>query len=625
MANITIQEVSQNYAYNIAASNYATVAMPITAAWGPAFEDPATMGISLDDMLDRSAFSYFPATQAGLESFNATYRGPAANYRQAQDYSYQTALTLLTAGYSVLVCRLSPGAHAAGSLTSTAGSEGSSGGSGGGGGGGTLVINAKYPGTFGNNLKVVISKIANRNAWSLITYALDASGTSTALENLTFTFEIDHSTDSIPHITEVASSYLVLTVTGTITDSDTFGTSAVTLMDGTDRAAFVDATTSLANAVSNATNRYTAVGYDDKADYIVALSALTPASVDQAKAQSLEYMEWLYTNAYQVYELLTDKLAYNPQRIISPGWDDQNISNINGAAAARLSDISPLHIKLMDVAYRSRCATALIDNPRSASKASMWNESADPTQTGYAQLLARYVPNNESNDTDVGLYATHSALCAPWAQYVYAGTSKMAIASPSFLVLMIERAMILNQSIQYEWALPTIRRQNLVIGPLAWAISKKTLDTWQTTNGVGINVITNIPDLGTVLWGNSTLIEVPPATYQALANKSTRYLVNALNNIVYRAGISITFQYNNDQAYSTFYAATTPILDTMKNVGAISDYYIRMATGLDLTGQVEANTVVGAIYLVVNGVVNDIQVDLIALPPNTDLTQYKAS
>ena len=189
-------------------------------------------------------------------------------------------------------------------------------------------------------------------------------------------------------------------------------------------------------------------------------------------------------------------------------------------------------------------------------------------------------------------------------------------------MLMIQRAMILNQASQYEWALPTNRKHNLDIGKLDYTISKKQLDEWQKIEGVGVNIITTIPDLGTTLWGNSTLFEVPPATYQALSNLSTRYLVNAIKDLVYRVGIQITFQYNNEQAYSSFYAGVTPLLDTMKNLGAIDDYLVKMASDVDGLDQVNANTVVGKIYLAVNGVVNDIVVDLIALPPGTDLSQF---
>ena len=200
----------------------------------------------------------------------------------------------------------------------------------------------------------------------------------------------------------------------------------------------------------------------------------------------------------------------------------------------------------------------------------------------------------------------------------------MSTASPSFQALMIQRAQILNQALQYEWALPTNRKHTLNLGKLAYNVPKRELDTWQSLEGVSVNVITDVPDLGTNVWGNSTLYEVPPAVYQALANLSTRLLVNAVEDVAYRCGISITFQYNNDQAYNKFYAGVTPILDTMKSVGAIDDYYVTMSADINGLDQVNANTIIGKIYLVINGVVNDIYIDLIALPPSVDLSTVRS-
>ena len=194
----------------------------------------------------------------------------------------------------------------------------------------------------------------------------------------------------------------------------------------------------------------------------------------------------------------------------------------------------------------------------------------------------------------------------------------MVQTSPSFLALMIQRAQILNQPIQYEWALPTNRKHNLRIGKLDWTVPKHLLDKWQSNEGVNINAITTLPDLGTNIWGNSTLFDTPPATYQALANLSTRLLVNAIEDVVYRVGLSITFQYNNDQAISKFYAGVSPILDTLKNVGAIEDYKIKMNPDIRGLDHVNVNTLIGKVYIKVFGVVNDIDVDLICLPPGAD-------
>ena len=161
MAQIVINEISANYSYNIGTNSFATVALPITASWGPAFMDPDTAGISLDVMLEETNWTRYPATQDGLEAFVGAYRGPSANYRIAKDYSYQMAMTLLTAGYDVLVCRLCPGTMAQATFTNEDG--------------GAFAVTAKYPGTFGNSLQVTLNKVANRNYWNLITYVLDAS------------------------------------------------------------------------------------------------------------------------------------------------------------------------------------------------------------------------------------------------------------------------------------------------------------------------------------------------------------------------------------------------------------------------------------------------------------------
>ena len=44
MANIVINEISQNYTYNIGNNSFATVALPITSCWGPGFFDYQALG-----------------------------------------------------------------------------------------------------------------------------------------------------------------------------------------------------------------------------------------------------------------------------------------------------------------------------------------------------------------------------------------------------------------------------------------------------------------------------------------------------------------------------------------------------------------------------------------------------
>lgn len=650
MAQIVVNEISQNYTYNIGKNTFATVALPITASWGPAYMEP-TDG-EFDEMLELTQWQRFSATQQGLETFVSTYRGPASNYRLVKDFSYQMAMTLLTAGYDVLTCRVCPGDKSEG--TFVFGEESAN---------ITFTAKAKYPGSFGDNIKIMLTPVQNRNYWNLVVYVVDNSGIQTAVENLIFVFNEENSTDSIPYIDEVESNFLTFETNGvkdtmrsdfTGIKPDTapgnpskyFGISEngiskwVRLYGGTDDNSSIsnsDAEKIRTDAYNLALTRYTGSKINDIAtgagysnavgengvpnfEYLKALKDMPVSDMTFLKTQY--HKEWCYSAAFLVYQLLKDKLNYNPQRIISPGWDDQDIHSIDDSDPQIISQVSPLHKIIMETAYYSRCATGMIDIPKSCSRKGVYNDSA--TTPGYAQLLSRVEVAVGGSDVNAILYNTHAALFAPWGQYKYVGTGKQNPASPSFIALLIQRAQILNQPLQYEWALPTNRKHNLKLGKFDYKVPKKLLDVWQKLEGVGVNVLTEIPELGVNLWGNSTLFEVPPATYQALANLSTRYLVNAVEDIAYKCGISITFQYNNEQAYNKFYAGVTPILDTMKNVGAIDDYYVKMAADINGLDQVNANTVIGKIYLVVNGVINDIIIDLIALPPGVDLNQYKS-
>ena len=653
MADIVINEISQNYSYVIADSSFATVALPITSQWGPGYFEPDTMGIAGANRAERKAteledtvWQRFPANQAGIEAFVTMYRGPANNYRLAKDYSYQMAMTLLSNGYDVLVCRLNPGTYAQGlQLEDTSASSRK----------GKFILKAKYPGSFGNRLLCTLQKMRNRNCWNLVTYIIDSTGVKFSVENKTFTFEIENSSDSILHLEEIESDYVDICVDGIIKDTAEFGDDAmnITFSGGADRPAdpiledgSVDVDKLMDMAIAKAKERYSHVmhatdgGYNsgtdeyrenalNNAQYIAALNALKASNPDPAVASTRNYQEWLYTEVLDVYDLLLDRLSYAPNRVISPGWDDQDILELTpDADITQFTEMSPLHWKLMYVGYYARCATPYIDVPKSMKRKYVYNGSTDPMQQGYAQMLARYQPTSETMDIDSTLYPTHSAMFGPWGTYRYVGTNKYCPANPGFLALIIQKSMLKNQSVQTEWVQPSNRKCDVNIGKMAYAVPQKVLDLWQPepdqAGGCGVNAIGDIPSIGLSIWGDSTIYENPPAVYQALRNLSTRLVVNALKNQAYKVGLSITWNYNNSSAYSKFYVGMTPLLEEMLHAGAIQDYYVRMAADLDAVGMVKANSTIGKVYIVVNGTIQHITIDLIALPPGTNLASYTA-
>ena len=668
MPQITINEISDNFTYSVGDNSFATVALPITSCWGPGFFDPETVisdsqATELNDKLEleleQVAWRYYSATQQGIEAFVSDYRGPAANYRIAKDFSYYMAITLLTEGYDVLVCRLCPGTTAETPSFTVKDSQGQDVSN------VTFSIKAKYPGTFGNQLVCRMYKPVNRDYWSLVTYVQDATGVRTAVENIFFSLDATKQDDTIPYVDEVESDFVQIVHTGDMNDDLLFSVNGQDVRDGVkmsgglDRA-LVEPEEQACDVVRDAANLALTRFYNwrsadnvivqdiDNFQYVKQLknnAGITgkpdgdqykTADASQAKVTDMEvaetqrYREWLFRYVPEVYGLLVDRLAYNPNRILAPGWDDMDISAIGGeysvnkAAAQTMECISPIHLAMMRCAYYSRCATAYLDVPCCLSRKDVYKDT--DMCKGYAQMLALYQPVNENFDVNGSLYSTHSALFAPWAQYRYVGTNKYNVAPPSFLTLLIQHSMIKNQSLQYEWIQPSDRSHNITLTKLDYTVPKKILDVWQPTDedgGVGVNVLIDIPGFGVTSWGNYTLFNNPVMTFQALRSLSTRHLVNAIKDVTYKAGLSITFQYNNQQSYSRFHAAVTPLLDTMKNAGALEDYLVTMNHDLDAAGMVKANSVVGKIYLVITGVIEKITVDLIALPPGTDLTPYQ--
>ena len=625
---INVNVISENNAFNVENANYCTVALPITACWGPGFSlstaDPMNTsdeGNPIEVALENTAWSIFPAGPDGLESFIATYRGPSSNYRSTKDYSYFMALSLLNSGYAVQTCRLCPGTNASTTIPADSPSSGSTDSA---NDAGSLIITAKYPGTFGNNLKVSLKKKGTGASayWNLIAYAVDSNGNSRAVENLVFVFNVENSTDTIVSIDELQSKFFNFKTVGEI-DEDQMEVEHQALQGGADVA---DASSESAEQIMDSAIALASKRYNEGADYLKALqNAKANIGTNKSAAEAIRFNEWIYTYTIGipgstdngingVYDLLKDKINYNPNRIICP-WDDQDILAIDPDYPVVDMEKSPMHLELMEVANASRCATAYIDVPRSLPRSRVWDD--DENHYGYAQKLS-HVPETDND----ALYASNATLFAPWGQYVYSGTSRQAPATPSFMTLLIERAMIKNQATQYEWALPTTRNNNVKLGQLAYTVPKTLLDHWQASDGTRVNSITTVPSLGTTVWGNATLFDVPVATYNALQNLSTRKLINAVKDTVFKIGIGMEFQYNGQEAYAKFYAGVTPLLDTMRNVGAIENYKVQMSADINNIDSINANSVVGTIYLVIAGVIENITVDLIALPQGTDLSQY---
>lgn len=729
MAKIVVNEYSQSYTYNTGTGSYCEVALPIASCWGPCNAFSASLDYDVNTAVDM--WNHFDGTAAGLQEFVRTYGGPIANYRTYNDYSYYKALSLLSAGYDVLVQRISFGSNA--SLSNS-----------------TTVISAKYPGSFGNRISV---QIKSESTYFYIIVYVDKG----AVENIRFARDESVATEDIPVYTDIESNYITMSggsdftvmnssqqltggqdcafgsqstgdleslygvpeedaaekltpsavfqipgqfptgaqgqpnpnvigelMTAVHTDaggqkSDFIGTgdvpAAAQYAYASQVKKFVNAninsyvvggwamkqlstaspnllvsnpaaktakgigkvTISLSTSTSG-TNVDVDVNFDDMTvksnaggifapvgsikddNSIEFLTAFITSQNIQgyagntgfialASKANISGLNKLFFNQFMsrfacvAYRQLADKLAHSPNRMIYP-WDDLRMSELSDNVSLIPTELSPTSVVMANIAANTRCATAYLDVPK--------DMKVSDTKS-YAEAFSASLGGSSS------LLATNSAMFCPWGKYNYVTMSSSAEASPSFLTLLIQRSMIQNQSLQYEWMLPSSRTNTVKVSDMQYAPTTAYLNLWQAGSGASVNAIAKIPGLGTTLYGNSTLYDLPIATYQALSNLSTRLLFNAIKNRIFECGMAITFTYNNNDAYSAFYAGVTPLLDSMKNAGAIDGYRVQMSQDIDSFGTVNANSVVGKITLQVNGVINDITIDLVAIPSSQPL------
>jgi hypothetical protein len=365
-----------------------------------------------------------------------------------------------------------------------------------------------------------------------------------------------------------------------------------------------------------------------------------PMSNSQLRLEAVRQAALFY--CMKAIPALTDKIYYEFEVLMLPGWDDQDFgaevaTHAEGGIAAN-NDYQPsqLHRIMAAVCVWGKCGVASLDAPRFAPFKCIKNYE----DGGIAQQLSQYIPNSSVrfDNLDIGLdlsnevvsldgeplRSTKAHMVANWVQYNFPmlGNIRTAI-SPSLANLLIRRAQLKQQAIQQFWCQPTNQVHSLRFGKVDKKVGQVLLEYWQDNDrGVGVNPIVNDPQMGVLLRGNFTLFDNPEMVYNALRNLSTRYLFNEVSKHAFDAGRRIQLTYNNVTAMGRFKAAMYPILDTMMDAGAIDGYLMLINPDINGLDHVNANSVVGNIYLIVNGVVQDIDIALVALPPGTDLSQF---
>ena len=617
MPKINITEHSDTYSFQVRNNNYATVALPITACWGPAY-----LASSEDANPD---WIHFTAGYKGTTEFMNTFKGPNT-YLGTREKSYDYALKLLAAGYDILVKRVDGLGSAADRIYSFNTVDSTK---------YWITVTAKYPGTYGNNLSVELAGTVSttRPSESVGTLSVFQKATDTSprqlLERINVALHPDAESETLPLITEITSNYIeapVFSTGGTVADLQPISVSAVKWTgvnfpirldmaaasgtDYTNRTITGEAITGA--AVNNLVS--TRVGAGSYLTYITSLTT------DDTQVIRLYNQQILYTQMEACIAELTDPISYDWDVLFSAIADDQYMpkSYIDTLAnpTAVTYNVTTLTKKMVEVAAQSKCGCAFLGLPFNCTRSAA---------VDYKDKLNSAIATVYSKE-----YTTFAELVGPWCKTTLPISGSNAWITPELAHLLL----IINApgigGINKWWMIPAGMTSTGVAHSPEYKIKKTYLDTIQNHDeGVCFNPLMEVPGKGFTCFGNSTLWNKPLGTYNALQNLSTRLLCNRVKQRIWDVALQILFKYNNENAYSHFYAGLSPLLDEMRSIGALTGneynpygYQIIMNPDIVNLDRINANTVIGKVYLAVTGVIDTVDVDLFLLPPTGFMDTY---
>lgn len=506
----------------------------------------------------------------------------------------------------------------------------------------TLKVTAKYPGSFGNNLKIRIRCSLNAKGYKIGTVEVfdnnghtqhpnDIVPTDQLLEIVSVAFDAEAATDNQPLITEATFAnietplfYATMNAVSVEPSEYPVGMTVFSLYAGTDYALSCvtgdneGQTPTVKDIVDIVSERFDNSG-SSYINYIEKI-AKAYADTDTDSLIRLYNQQMLYHNFEQCLPELTDPLNYDWDAVFCGIADDQYIPKSFLAANPAFSmdfEVTSIMTKMVEVAASSKCGVAIIGTPFGMPRGIQTGVGSNAVRTGALKF-------KDDLSSAVGtVYSTFGEVVGPWCRTTLALSGSNAWVCPELAHLLLIINSAGTGGINKWWMVPAGMLGTGVVHSPEYKIKKAYLDLIQDHDeGVCLNPLMEVPGKGFTCFGNSTLWDKPLGTYNALQNLSTRLLTNRVKQRIWDTALQILFKYNNEDAYSHFYAGLSPLLDEMRSVGALTGndynpwgYRIIMNPDIINLDRINANTVIGKVELAVTGVIDTVDVDLFLLPP----------
>ena len=438
----------------------------------------------------------------------------------------------------------------------------------------TLAISAKYVGTLGSELIVAIKRADAANKQDYIVYVSNAKTVTadengnyaeasvTAKANVLENFRISSNPNSVYYVDKVNSEYIVLP---TIEDL----------------------------------NKLADIADVDTEFYCVKLSGGQDDIISGDGNEEASVREYL-KNYKNFYAHFADPYIYDFDFITSGGI---------GETAAEFNN-ETLHYTMLQLANSRGDCVPFFDLGVSTSSSAV---------TDYARTIT----------TKFGLDPSYAALYAPYGKINSLYSNTEIAVPPSLIVLMTIGYNLDRNSDQELWYAPagiTRARANFVTSTTPYEVGAAVLNDFQNNNTYRVNPIMKLKNYGYTVFGQATCLQgevgVPASALESL---NVRLVCNVVKKAIFATCTSLTFEYNNNNLWSSFYTQMDEVLRYILNHNGISDYRITMDEETNTIESINARTVKGRVVIVPVLCGEKFDVDFIITPAGVTLTESSES
>ena len=300
-----------------------------------------------------------------------------------------------------------------------------------------------------------------------------------------------------------------------------------------------------------------------------------------------------YSNIIQMYKSFTDPYIYDFDFITSGGFTYEKYTASYGSGgysinveapttdtlhggASIYKSVTPVHEAMKNLVEQRQDCIALFDLPP---------EYSPDSVTDYSRMLN----------------TSYGTMHFPWGYVQDPDISNhLILMSPSYVFLYTFLSNLDNNVDAQKWFPPAgvARATARVVKKPYFEVDSVLLNKWQNDTTARVNPIMRLKQYGYVIYGQYTTLEaIDMYTHSALESLNVRLISNVVKKKIFDVCLNLAFEPNTETLWNKFYAQMDEFLRYMKYNDGVYDYRIVMDNSTVTTDDINHLRCPGKVYI----------------------------